>query len=144
MAAWTLSEGVICLERWDRVRLEREWGVEYMEGGRIRRFLRWSPESYCDRSVRITGKEGLDVMMMGMRGSLVAEWFRVRAYADRGLKSRETMGITESRVGAGGRVLGLRERVRKGFLDRVGSLRVLCEMLDIRKNTITLYVTKRF
>ena len=67
-----------------------------------------------------------------MKGSPVGEWFRVRVYADRGLKSRETMGITESRVGAGGRVLGLRERVQKGFLDRFGSLRVLREMLDAR------------
>ena len=71
-------------------------------------------------------------MMMGMRGNLVAEWFRVRVYADGSLKSRETMGITGNRVGVEGRVPGLRERVRKGFLDRVGSLRVLREMLDAR------------
>jgi len=96
---------------------EREWEVEYTEGGYIQKFLRWSPVSYCDKNVRITGRAGLDVMMRGMRGSLVAEWFRVRAYADRGLRSRETMGITGIRVGAEGCVLGRRELVRKGFLD---------------------------
>jgi len=104
MAAWTLSEGVICLERWDRVRLEREWGVEYMEGGRIRRFLRWSPESYCDRSVRITGKEGLDVMMMGMRGNLVGEWFWVRGKGECGVRSMKPGNEGDSRdSGRGGR-----------------------------------------
>ena len=103
-----------------------------MEGVCIRRFLRWSPVSYCDRNVQITEKAGLDVMMRGMRGSLVTEWFRVRAYADRGLKSRETMGITGIRVGAEVRVLGRWELVRKGFLDRFGGLRGLREMLDAR------------
>jgi len=42
------------------------------------------------------------------------------------------MGITGIRVGAEGRVLGRRELVRKGFLDRFGSLRGLREMLDAR------------
>ena len=42
------------------------------------------------------------------------------------------MGITGILGGAEERVLVRRERVRKGFLDRFGSLRVLCEMLDAR------------
>jgi len=103
-----------------------------MEGGRIRRFLRWSPVSYCDRIVRIMGRAGLDVMMRGMKGNPVAEWFRVRVYADGSLRSRETKGITGTRVGAEGRVLGRRELIRKEFLDRFGSLQGPREMLDAR------------
>ena len=42
------------------------------------------------------------------------------------------MGITGIRVGAEGRVLDLRELVRKGFLDRFGSLQGLREKLNAR------------